>query len=222
MIVVTIAREMGSGGLDIANGVASRLNIRCVDREIISRAAARAGVTERTIEELDERRPSFIKQMLDLMGKYGDQGIYTEWGGPSTLYVPPPRRSPILDTDTYRMIVEDVIRSIVAQESAVIVGRAGQIILRDHPGALHVRIVADFEARVKRLMEQERMDKCAVGKFIKEADRQRADYLKAYYKVEWSDPHLYDLVLNSTHLGIGDCVDIVLHALTRKTGVAAA
>ncbi|MDO8671608.1 MAG: cytidylate kinase family protein, partial [Dehalococcoidia bacterium] len=119
MTIITIAREPGSGGVDIADRVANRLGIKVIDREIIRHAAARAGVTDRTIEELDERRPSFIKQMLDLMGKYGDQGIYTEWGGPATIYVPAPQNSPILDSDNYRQIVEDVIRSIAEQQSAV-------------------------------------------------------------------------------------------------------
>ncbi len=221
MTVITISREPGSGSNDIANLVANRLGIRVVDREIIQRAAARAGVTERTIEELDETRPSFIKQMLDLMGKYGDQGIYTEWGGPATIYVPPPMNLPILDTDTYRLIVEEVIRSIAAEQSAVILGRAGQIILRDLPDALHVRIVADLEHRVKWVMEHQNLDRCASLKLIKDTDRRRADYLKSYYKAEWTDPQLYDLVLNTSRLGVENCADIILHAVTQKSKVAA-
>ncbi|MDO8670281.1 MAG: cytidylate kinase-like family protein, partial [Dehalococcoidia bacterium] len=149
------------------------------------------------------------------------QGIYTEWGGPATIYVPAPQNSPILDSDNYRQIVEDVIRSIAEQQSAVIVGRAGQMVLRDHPGALHVRIVAALEDRVQWVMKHEKLDRVASLKLIKDTDRRRADYLKSYYKADWSDPQLYDLVLNASRLGADSCVAIVLFALAQKTGVAA-
>ncbi|MDO8473471.1 MAG: cytidylate kinase-like family protein [Dehalococcoidia bacterium] len=217
MLVVTIAREYGSGGLEIARRVADGLRIPCLDREIIRLAAQQAGVSESTAEELDERRPSFLKHMLEMMTKYG--GSYPDVGVAPSFYIQSPETVKIFDSDTYRDAVEEAIRNVATYSGAVIVGRAGQVILRDQQDAMHVMIVAALGDRTKRAMEREKLDQADAEKRVKEIDKRRINYLKGNYDAEWRDPHLYSMVLNSSHLGIDGCVYAVLDAIERRTAL---
>lgn len=202
--LITFARELGSGGEEVARRVAERLGIPLLDREIISRAASLAGVSEETILEA-EKVPSFLNRMIELLGRYP---VAAELVGPTTDLPPVPP----LSTEQYRSLIEDVIRGIAARGDALILGHAGQMALKDVRGILRVYVCAPWHLRLARIMGAENLDRQAAEKRLKSNDKQLAEFYQAHYRVNWQAPHLYDLILNTERFTPEEAAEVVLRA----------
>ncbi len=114
----------------------------------------------------------------------------------------------------YRRAVEQVMNELAGKGDVVIQGRAGQVILKDHPQALHVRIIAPRALRAERVAQ--RLDiplECALAQ-IEASDRFRANYLRRFYRVRWDDPLLYHLVINTAGLSAQHAAEIICSAAT--------
>jgi cytidylate kinase len=112
----------------------------------------------------------------------------------------------------YTRAMHSVIEELAAEGRVVIVGRAGQMVLRDRPGTLHVRVIAPFELRVQRLAERYGIALPAARAQVRASDRQRRTYLKRFYNADLDDPDLYDLVLNTARLSAETACDLVCRA----------
>ena len=102
-----------------------------------------------------------------------------------------------------------IIQELANEGNVVIAGCAGQVILANHPQALHVQIVAPFEARLARLMGQQAISEGAALERLLTSDRKRASYMKRNYGVDWLDPNLYDVLINTakiTHETAVSCI----------------
>ncbi len=182
MPVITLSREMGSLGTAIARRVADSLGYRFVWREVINRAASRAGAPEVALAEIDD---------LDLLGV----------------------RPTFRQRRAYRECVRQVIEELAAQDDVVIVGRAGQVVLRDAPNVLHVRVVAPRELRIRRTASRQRISLEAARAQVQESDRSRRAYLRRAYYVDWNAIELYDLVINTRRLTVVASAGLIIHAL---------
>ncbi len=100
----------------------------------------------------------------------------------------------------YHQAVRQVMEELVAEGQVVIVGRAGQVILRGHPEVLHVQIVAPASVRAERIARRQNIPIEAALAQVTASDRTRRNYLRRYYRVRWDDPLLYDLVVNTERL----------------------
>lgn len=183
--VLTISRQMGSGGDEIAAELASRLGWRCLSREIIDRAARSPGAGEAALAQLDE---------LGILGL----------------------RPGAAARQAYRQAVERLVREAAEAGKVIILGRGGQVILRDDPRAFHVKIIGPPELRIRRLMSAERIDEEAAVNRLVASDRRRAEYLRQEYGVEWLDPSLYDLVINVRSRDLSWAVAVILEAIARR------
>jgi cytidylate kinase len=172
-IIVTVSRQLGAGGTQIASRVASLLQLRLVDRQILDRVAEQAGVPEGTAEALDES-PAAVKARAAGAA-----------GGPSR---------------SYERLVTDAIREAARRDDALIVGRGAHLILAGRPGLLRVRVMAPVETRVASLMQRLSLSRVAAERAVRESDRSRAKYIKLLYGVDWTDPGQYDLVINTKHV----------------------
>ncbi len=202
--VITVSRQLGSGGEEVARLIAEKIGAPHLDREIISRAAALAGVSEETIQEA-ERAQSFLDRMVELLGKYP---VAAELGAP----IPDLPATPALTVDTYRKLIEDVIRSVAEKGPAVILGHGGQMVLRDDPSVLRVSICAAFERRVDSIKAGEGLTAVAARKRIQEEDSRITDFFRTYYHVAYNDPLIYDLTINLDRMTVPAAVDLVLKA----------
>jgi cytidylate kinase len=108
--------------------------------------------------------------------------------------------------------VEESIEQLVEQGGAVILGRAGAVVLADHPRALHVRLDGPEVRRVARAMQVEGIDEDTARQRMGETDRARARYVEKLYGRDPADAALYHLIIDSTVLAPDDCVDIVARA----------
>jgi cytidylate kinase len=121
---------------------------------------------------------------------------------------------------TYVKSVEQVIHELAAERSIVIVGRAGQIVLRDEPLALHVRICAPLPVRIQRIADYRGISPEAARAQCLASDRSRKNYLNQAYGENWEDPGLYDLTLNTARMSIQTAADILCQTASQSFEVS--
>lgn len=222
MTIVTISRQLGSGGNEIAASVAEALGLRFIDREMIDRAAHEAGVPKMALQEMEyEGQRTLVEQVLDIvrqMPPIPDPAETTLREAVMPLSVhfggifSPTLRPMSTAMDDYVRIVGMVIRDLAREERVIIVGRGSQVLLKDHPAALHVQIVAPFRHRVKTVMEREGLERRAAVSRVRTSDRARVDYVRRYHNVNLLDPQLYDLVINTAKVPVEVAAGLIVEA----------
>lgn len=174
--VVTVSRQLGSGGNLFAQKLAKRLNYTLVWREVINQAAIKIGAPEVALAMIDE---------LGLLGLCPDPQICQQY----------------IDN------VNQIVLSYATKGNIIIVGRAGQIILKTVPNCLHLRIIADEETRIANVMQEKKVNYLAAKAQIYESDQNRKKYLDKFYHVEWNNPCLYDLTFNLSRFPVEKAVE---------------
>jgi cytidylate kinase len=204
MRAVTISREYGSGGGEIAGRLARRLGWRLVDHELVVRLAQTLGETEAEAEALDEHAEGFVWRMLE--------GL--RFVAPWTMIDQP--RSLEEQRRRHREALGSIIEAAAALGDVVIVGRGAQAILADRRDVLNIRIIAPLQARIAYVVRRENLTPEAARDRIVTIDRDRARYLQEAEHVRPDDVHLYDLTINTGILTLSDAVDLIVLALERK------
>lgn len=221
MAIITLSRQLASGGNDIALGVAQALGMRLVDQVVIHQAAMEAGVPRAALEELRyEGRRGLVDKILSV--------VYAMPAIPTTLepasgsgtrtpamfqgFLSPLHPPMSLSMQEYVRVVGMVIRDLARGGNVVVVGRGGQIVLQDTAGALHVRVIASFARRVERLMVRRNIDRREAAAQLRASDRARADYLKRYHSIGWQNPRLYHLMLNTDDMPLSVAIAAVAGA----------
>jgi len=110
--------------------------------------------------------------------------------------------------------LEAVIYDFSRKGNAVIVGRGGQVLLRNLPGVLHVRIFAPFEVRLKRILAAEGGDEKRAIRFLNRSDRDSAGFLRSFFDVDWEDRSLYDLMINTEKLWTATAVELIVESIS--------
>src|SRR5690606_3461197 len=143
--VITVARTIGSLGDEVARTVAQRLDFRFVDYQIIQDAAREAGASPEAVSEA-QRAPSLMTRLLETLARNPSMPEAV-WANPAPLV-----ESPLYTSADYRRFVERVINDIADQGKAVVVGHAGQAVLRGRPDTLRTLITGSLDHRVRRVM----------------------------------------------------------------------
>ena len=180
--VITISRQLGSLGDEVAQAIAERLNFRVICRDLINQAAIRAGAPEVALATIDD---------LGLLGLR-----------PSTLA-----------RQNYHIAVREMMEEYSKEGNIVIIGRAGQVILKDHPNVLHVKVIASSTLRAKRIAQAQSISLEAAQSQVEMSDKNRRNYLKRYYKVRWDNPELYDLIVNTARLNPSQAACLICQTL---------
>ncbi len=223
MGVITIARELGSGGDEIGARVAEALGYEYVDRRLITDIAHLTGSIPEEVERLDEKGEGrvrfFLKRLLvpqlspTVLGNPAPAAAcFPEFGVEFASLADPARApaGPCLDRGTYQLLVTTLIQDAGSTGRSVIVGRASQIILRGLPGAIHAKVTAPFGVRVERIMAERGVAREAAAQLVAQHDRWRKQYLANYHGVDWDDPLLYDLVLNTARIATDEAVAVLV------------
>ncbi|MBE0585367.1 MAG: cytidylate kinase family protein [Desulfofustis sp.] len=178
MAIITISRQKGSLGDEIARATAEKLGYNYIEKLQISEALARLGFSISEIDKFDEKKPS-IWQTLSM------------------------------NTSKFEHLIRAAVCEIAVEEKVVIVGRGGQVILKDVPGTVHLRIIAPLATRVARLKEQEGIEARAAERIIRHSDRDSSGYLSNYFDADLNDNNLYDLVINTRDTTLDTSVDLI-------------
>lgn len=197
MAVITVSRQQGSGGMDIALRVSELLGYRCFDKRLMAEVMTREGFTDQTFIDYREdeyRLRGFVDRILGYRRPktIADIGFWD--ANPEAMKE---TAVAVLDEHQAVWLVRRAIEVAHQRGDVVIVGRGGQAILRDKPDVLHVRIEAPLEARTRRIAERNNLSVREAQQYVVERDKASAEYLERFYGVNWSDPLLYHLVINT-------------------------
>jgi len=202
MTVVTIARQLGAAGEAVANRLAAALGWRLLDRALVERIAAELEVEPEQVEATGERVGGFVERL----------GLYLAESFPEALVLPDaPRMSPEVTARAARRIVTEA----AAADPAVIVGHGAQCILRGHVGVLHVLLHAPFAPRVNRVAALHGIDARAATERVRQSDADRRRYVREHFGVDWLDPALYHLSVDTHHFGVEGAAELIWEAVNR-------
>ena len=207
MIVVTLSASYGAGGSHVGPRLAERLQLPFVDRAIPTAVAERLAVPLADALAHDEAVRSVLERLLLRFAP----AAQTFAGA-----TPAPE---MVDERSYLRCTEDVIRERAAR-GAVILGRAGAIVLRDHPGALHVRLDGPADRRLTQAMAIEGVDRETAERHMRETDRARETYVQQFYGVDPRAAEHYHLIIDSTVLSLDACVELIAVAAAARADPA--
>jgi len=205
MPVITVSRLTGSGGATIGQLIAERLGASYLNTQIIREVAHRLGISEATAAAYDERAEAFIERLARVM--WLADPAFAPLSGPTTAI---PFES---TTQAFVNVTRQLVQEAARTGNAVIFGHGAQFILADYPGALHVRFVAPFPARVERVMRRAGVDRAEAKRQVKAEDQRRANHIRQFYDADWHAPDPFHLILNTALLDQEVCVRLVLAAV---------
>ncbi len=201
--VITIGRQFGSGGRELGRTLADSFGFRYYDKELLSEAAKRAGMSPEFFERNDERAPSFINGIFSFSLGLAPSNIYA---GSTT----------ISDDSLYRA-QSDFIHSLADESPCVIVGRSADYVLRDHPRTINLFVHAPMEARIDRIIKrQPELSREKARAKAEKINRLRANYYNFYTDKTWGAAESYDLTLDTSLLSMSDITEIVREYMTRR------
>ncbi len=202
--IITIGRQLGSGGRLIGEKLATRLGISFYDKELILIASQESGLGKEFFEQVDEKTSySLIGGIFGTIGSLGD-GNYS---------------SNYLSGETLFKIQSDVVRELAAKQSAVFVGRCADYILKDYPRCMNVFISADIEDRIKRIAEIQQVSEKKARDIVEKTDKKRAGYYNYYSNKVWGAAESYHLCVNSSVLGIDNTVSLIHQFVKQRFGL---
>ncbi len=218
MQAVTISRQYGSGGGEVASRVARKLGWQLVDHYIIEQTARELGIYETDVARYDEEYvESALSRILN-----GIRNITSGGFMPAVSGALMPSGAPIAATRTavneraYQETMQQVVKAAAANGHAVIVGRGGQFLLAEQRNVLHLRIVAPLELRVAYVKLREQLSSDAARMRIQEKDRARERNMQNQFHQKPDSPDLYDLVINTAVLDLDRITELVCLALEDK------
>ena len=187
-MIITIARQCGSGGHEIGKELASRLGLELYDRKKLEEEAKKLG-------KLDENKEFFQEKAVNSLL----YSIAVSYGASN-----PMERS------------FELIRELTQQKSAVIIGRCSGAIYANDPDATTIFFHADKDCRIKRVMKRDGIDEKKAVKLIKEVDEKRASFHKFCTGKEWGDAGQYQLSIDTGKLDISDVADMIINYINAK------
>jgi cytidylate kinase len=205
-MVITISRQYMAGGSDVAARVAEALGWTVVDDALIDAVAERSEFTKEDVKGLEESVPSFMERFAQSSALSSPENLLST---PSAIDAPA--------TVRLAHVTRDVIEELGRQDRFVFVGRAAAAVLARERNAIHVRLVASIESRVREAMIQLGLGEEEARLAVEERDRGREHYHKEHFGRDWSDPVNYHLVLNTEILGRAGAAELVV-ARARSLG----
>ncbi len=227
-IVITLSRELGSQGSYVASAVAELLGLHYIDREILHRAAEVAGFPDEqmiTILEQQEKVPGFLARMMESLNAMPSVPAIASASMREGYYVNPEIATMITEEqarqerreaigDAYTELMGRVLREYASTGGVIIVGRGGQVVLRDYARVLHVRIHAPLEVRIRNIIKRQIVSYDLAEELVRNSDRVRARYIKKYYYEDWTNPQLYDMVVNTARMSVNMAAHFISAAAT--------
>lgn len=192
-VVITIARQYGSGGKTVGEMLAKDLGIHYYDKELMKLASDDSGINEALFVKADEKVKS---SLLFRVAKKVYQGELI-----------PPESDDFTSNDNLFNYQAKIIKELAKQESCVIIGRCADFVLRDYDNVLSVFVHAPEDFCLEQAAKKHSMSTRELEKYIARTDKRRAEYYKYHTGREWTDARNYDLCLDSSKLGFERCVE---------------
>lgn len=195
-MIITIGREFGSGGKYIGERLAEELNMKLYDEELIQRVSKERNIDVNLLNENDEKHKKSFWYTLAMasMSMYDSVNSLTE----------------LPDDDKYFIEQSKIIEEIADEGNSIIIGRCSNVILKDRKDVLNVFIYSsDEKFKINRKMEFAGLDEKKAIKMMNKKDKERATYYNYYTNKKWGARDSYDLLIDSSKLGIENTVELI-------------
>ncbi|MBW1895117.1 MAG: cytidylate kinase family protein [Deltaproteobacteria bacterium] len=191
MAIITISRQIGSFGNEIAKKATDRLNYSLMDINSINEMVSEysSDFSKEMIALADENRPGFFDRF------FYQQSVYSN-------------------------LISALIYDAASKDNIIVVGRGGQFLLRNQPSVIHIRIIAPFELRVSRVKDRQKLKPELAEDMVRKIDRQRADFIRYLFQANISEPEWYDMIINTGKFDVESTTDILVNKarMLDKTG----
>lgn len=188
--IITIARELGSGGNQVAEMLSKRLNIPYYDKEMIEMAAQESGLSEINVRESEQQVSNLF--LFNMVQDYEA-----------------PIEKSLSRADTLFVVQCRIIRQLAAKGPCIIVGRLADYVLSENPSLLSVFLHADQESKITRVMQRNQMDRQQAVELIQQTNAARANHYWHYTDKYWESASHYSLTLDTGLLGLQRTTDII-------------
>jgi len=193
--IITIGREFGSGGHEIGEKLAKKLNVPFYDKNILQLAAKESGLCEELFENHDERPTSSFLYNL-VMDTYS-------FGYSTSTYVDMPISHKVF------LAQFDTIKKVAEEGPCVIIGRCADYALADYDNCINIFIHSNMDSKINRIMERYSVTKEKAKDMCIKNDKQRANYYNYYSSKKWGRVESYNLTVDSSILGTDGTVELI-------------
>lgn len=189
---IALSRESGTGGRDIAQRVAERLGWTVYDRELVEHIARDAGCREELVASLDEQPANWFRAFSESL-----------------------LQLPTITAEKYLKHLVQTLMSLASHGNCVLVGRGATAVLPPQT-TVRVRLIAPLEDRVSAVAAKHQVSEKEARSTINETDRSRREFVQSRFHQDVCDPHVFDLVLNTSRLTPDGCADLIVEALRHR------
>ena len=202
--VITINRELGSGGRTVGEKLAAKLGVQFYDKALIKALTEKYHLSVEEIENLKGRNHSWWAEFARsfMLAEKTSKTMYYD--------ITPGEMPDVLTTEDMFDTEQHILKDIAEQESCVIAGRLGFAVFKDHPNHLSVLIQAPMEKRIERVMRKQLLSEADAKKVIQKVDKMRENYVNKYANTSRYDTRNYDLVISMNGHSIDEAVDLIM------------
>ena len=206
--VITISREVGSGGRTIGRKLAEKLGVRFSDKELVDKLQKKLNLTVDSIEELKGKKKRWLDDFIQMVAPVPMSGMLVD--GDSD-YISEYNLS--LTVNDVFEAEKEILNGIADQGSCVIAGRSGFFVLKGRPNKVDILITASRDKRIARIMEKQNLSRQKAEEVIDSVDKARDNYVKRYTGQSRYDARNYHIVLNMDYITEDQAVAMILSYL---------
>ena len=201
--VITINREAGSGGKEIATKLGELLGVKVYGKEILASILEKYNLTNEDAEKIKATKPGWWADFCRFYKQFGTTAAIAYDS---------------FEVDSKQLFIEEeqILRNLASQESCIIVGRTGFHIFKDNPDAMRLLIIANPECRAKRLMDRQGVNEEGARDIMERADKARENYTKSFAGTSRYDARNYDMVLNVSGFTTDQVAQFLAENVRRK------
>lgn len=201
--VITVGRQYGSGGAEMAKRLGERLGLHVYDKEILKMTSEESGIRESYFHLADEKAGNKLLYRII-------HSLIPENGTPSL-------GSDLISSDNLFRFQSSVIRRLAASETCIIVGRCGNYVLQDQMDNLvRIFVYADTVTRIRRVMDVDKVDEAEALRRMRRIDKERTEYHRYFTGREWMDMENYDLPINASRIDYDQMIQLIKDYLKLK------
>jgi cytidylate kinase len=201
--VITLNRELGSGGRTVGRKLAEKLNVKYYDKALIEGLTKEFGLTVDEIEKIKAQKKSWWNEFNNYYKKRNSTTL-------------PMEAETVLTTESMMATEKRILQTLAEEESCVVAGRSGFLVFRDWPNHMNILIQASLKKRIERVMERQHLSREEAEAVIEKVDKGRETFIQKYADTSRYDARNYDLVINMDTLTEDDATDIILAYIERS------
>ena len=196
MAIITISKGVGTDSEKIASKAAEKLGYEYIGKNLLAKIAKELNISKSDAKMYTQASSSRLMRYVD---KYTcsivQKVVDHEYG--------------CFDDDKYYSVTKKLVEDVYEEGNAIILGWGAQCILKDKPNTLHVRFIQSEEKKIAAVMEKQKMDAASAKEYIKKEEAELMQYIKHYFKEDWNNVHLYNLVIDTGNNSIAQAVDMI-------------